>query len=422
MCAALPPGSFDTYESRSQQFVVTGVKPGTFIGLPSQGVRPSTDYMLLETGVVAVNCDRIKEALLRELGLADQWQSKIKVRLMPDVLPDTPITVHKEKFTDRWQFTLYSPHYVEPVRFVRGIVWSLLLEMANRNNNTTAAAEIPLWLVEGLTTHLVAAGGASIIMPPRSATLLSARAPDVFASARARFKQQSPVSFSDLSMPSAAQVSGAAWEDYRCSAHVFVAQLMNFKDGRACMVETIRQLPNFLNPQLAFLQAWRGHFHTVLDVEKWWSAALVNFTGRDQHLRWSQSASLQRLDELLRATVEVRTGTNALPRRAEVPLQRLLEQTEFANHRVAIANLAQQLQILQWNAPSDLSKLVIDYRTVLVAYLQKREKAAADAKGQSAPAHKVILREATQQLDLLDVIRGDFRKFDLAEAEGSSAK
>lgn len=416
--AALPPGSFDSYESRSRQFTVTGVKPGTYVHLPAQAAKSATNYLMLETGVVAVNCERIKDALLRELGTSDQWRGKIRVQLMPDASPDAPITVYKEWFSEHWQFTLYAPQHVEPARFVRGVVWALLLEQANRNNPTQTAAEIPLWLVEGLTTQLLTAAGAKVIMAPRTLTMLNVRAPDAFREARVRFKQQPPLSFSDLSMPSAEQVSGEAWENFRCSSHVFVAHLLNLREGRGCLVETTVQLQNFLNPQLAFLQAYRGHFQSVLDVEKWWSVSLVNFTGRDQHLRWGPGASLQRLDELMHATVELRTGTNALPKRAEVSLQRLLEQTEYANHRTALAHLTQQLMALQWNAPPDLSKLVNDYRMAIVDYLQKREKAARD----SAPSHKLMLREVIQQLDLLDVIREDFRKADLAEVEAATTK
>lgn len=420
--AVLPPGTFETYESRSRQFVVTGVKTGTPVPLPPVTDRAATNYVLLETPVVVANCERIKDAWLRELGLADHWRSAIRVQLVPNASPDTPVTVEKQWFPERWKFTLYAPHQIEPVRFVRGVVWALLLELANRDNPTQTAAEIPLWLVEGLTTHVIATSGASVLMTPRSLTHLSSRAPDFFGAARANFKTQAPLSFSDLNLPREHQVSGAGWENYRHSAHVLVAHLLNFKDGRERLAETVRQLPRFLNPQLAFLQAWRERFNSMLDVEKWWSVALVHFTGRDQQLRWSQAASLQRLEELLRTTIEVRTGKNTLPERAQVPLQRMLEQSEFANHQAALAHLTQQLLALQWNAPADLSRLVGDYRATIFSYLQKRGKEEADTRGKAPPGNKVTVRDTVQQLDLLDIIREDFRKADLAEAGAGPGK
>ena len=50
---------------------------------------------------------------------------------------------------------------------IRAIVQTLLLEVANRQARERSA-EIPLWLAEGLTQHLLAAAEADLVLEPQA--------------------------------------------------------------------------------------------------------------------------------------------------------------------------------------------------------------------------------------------------------------
>jgi hypothetical protein len=423
--AAFAPAQFDTFESRSRQFVVTGLRPGVFIGMPD-GSKPPTNFVRLEPAVVTVNCERIKESFLRELRLPDQWRGRIRVVLVPDALPTQAIQIHRDWFSDGWQFRVMTPHHVEPPVLARAIVGALLIELANRNNASQRPGDVPLWAVEGLAEHLVHTGGVvmldgasasiptgrlGVVVDPRAILATTTRLTDAYSAARAALQGTEPLSFANLSLPRPGQLTGASAELFRHSAHVFVGELLRQPDGPAQFVSFIAALPSFLNAQLAFEHAFKRQFATPLDIEKWWSAALAHVLSRDGFRRWTPSASLQRLDELLRAHVQVRGGTNALPERRAIKLQEFLGQAEFKRERVAVAELVAQLTALQAQSPPDLARLIGDYRTAFTAYLKRREQAGqlVDLAGKPAPSHKVVVQETIKQLDLLDVIRNDFR-------------
>jgi hypothetical protein len=412
--------SLTTVESRSGQFLVTGVRPDFALRTPPSAKGATNHFLRLEPAAVAVTAERVKEALLRELGVTDQWRGRIRITLKVNAPPNGPTPVNSEWFTDGWQFQVLLPHFLEPERLVRALVRAVLLERANRDNASTRLGDTPLWLEEGLHAQLLATKSVNLILETQTMTVLSERVRDPFEKVRQRLRSHAAYAFSDLCMPSATQLAGAGWDHYRASAQVFVAELLKLKDGRACLQEFFRELPNFLNSELAFLRAFHPHFRGMLDVEKWWSVALVNFTGRDQHLRWTVPVSLQRLDEILQAQVEIRSAANALPSRSGVSLQKLIEQSGYRSQRETLGQIITQLQLLRFSSPPDLAKLVSDYITALQTYVQRSDQAGSwyGPSGLPTPQARAIIRNVVQQLDLLDVIRGDFRKYD-PEATGA---
>lgn len=419
-----------TVYSRSDQFVVSGVMTIAPKKLkrdpPKNEPEPAVTLLELEPPLLAVIAERIKVELLRELGAADKWQGRIFVMVRQPGETDTEVYITSERFQNNWQYRVELPQNVEPARLARAIVRVLLLELANRSASERPA-EIPLWLSEGFTAHLLASPEASLNLQPeqplrdKKFNTLAAIAPpardrvkpDLLALVRARLKEAPPLPYADLSMPSDEQLTGDAWETYRGCAHLFVTELLKLKDGRAAMREMLRALPEYLNWQFAFYRGFNAHFHSPLEVEKWWSVTLLNFTGRDQHLKWSAEASLQRLDEILIAPVAVRATARALPERADVKLQMLFTKMKYAQQKEALQKTINQLRALQWNAPPDMLKLVDDYRVTLETYLQKRNKAAGetDVRSGAATGLHPFVRETVAKLELLDVIREDFRKY-----------
>ena len=438
--AAALPDPMMTVHSRSDQFVVSGVMtiaPKKLKPAPTnREPEPAVTLLELEPPLLAVIAERIKVELLRELGAADKWQGKIFVTVRRPGETDSEVYITSERFQNNWQYRIELPLHIEPARLARTLVRALLLELANRSAGERPA-EIPLWLSEGFTAQLLASPEGILSLQPEQPlrekrfNTLAAIAPpardqvqpDLLAQVRTRLHAAPPLAYADLSMPSDDQLVGDAWETYRGCSHLFVTELLKLKDGRAAMREMLRALPEYLNWQFAFYRGFNAHFRSPLEIEKWWSVTLLNFTGRDQHLKWSAEASLQRLDEILLAPVAVRATAKELPERADVKLQMLFTKMKYAQQKEALQKTINQLRALEWNVPPDMLKLVDDYRMTLETYLQKRSKAAGetDVRGGPATGLHPFVRETVARLELLDDIREDFRKYGSPAAPPAAA-
>jgi len=400
-------------ESRSQQFKVVGYPAGTALGPPSLS-HLLTNHVQMEPTLLVLTAERVRSELLAELGLGDGWLGRITITVQGDLPPAAPVTVESQWFPGGWRYQMVVPGQLDRPRLLRSLTRALLLEFANRNNRSQRLAEIPLWLEEGLATHLLALHGETLVPEVRTRlAVIRSASPDVFAEARQLLRGRELVPFSDLSMMTAGQLNDAHWQLFRRTAQLLVAELLNLPEGRAALAEFVRQLPAYLNSQLAFLRAFAGRFPTMLDAEKWWSVVWMNFTASDRHMKLSLARSLDQLDEVLAAAIAVRLGTNAVPGRKELPLREVVANTDFPRHQPAVARAALQLQMLQVNGPVELGRLIGDYRQALNHYLKRRAAFSSQSTSASADA-KLALKEVVEKLDLLDVIRADFRRLDSA--------
>ena len=152
----------------SGQFVVTGIRAGK----PLLGAMSSTNslYMVLDPTLVAVSCERIRQSLLSEMNLRDNWRGKIFLNLQPKWKRDAQIQVGSAYVAGRWSYRIEIPNEVEKERFLRVIVQVLLLEMANRNA-VDRQVDLPPWLAEGLVAHLRATEFSFLLIEPSTATV-----------------------------------------------------------------------------------------------------------------------------------------------------------------------------------------------------------------------------------------------------------
>lgn len=403
------------YESRSQQFVVFGALPGTAYGAPDLSLL-ETNHVQIEPSVLVLTCERLKFELLKELNMSDGWTGQIQITVRGDMPPAEVVVVESQWFSNGWRYRMVLPGQMERPRLVRALTRALLLELANRHNRSQRLAEIPLWLEAGLATHLLAVHGDTLVAENRTRRSIDqGLVADVFREAHRRLQGQELTAFSDLTLAQPGQFTEEQWEVFRSISQLLVAELLLLPEGRAGLRELLRVLPSYLNPQLAFLRAFEPQFPTMLEVEKWWSAAWLNFTARDRHLRLSFDATLRQLEEILTTPIAVRVGTNTVPGRKELPLRELIANTEYLRHQPAVAQATLQLQLLQVSAPAELARLIGDYRQSLITYLKRRTEFSASSTSKSADA-KIAVKDALQQLDLLDVIRADFQSVSPAAA------
>ncbi|MBI3849519.1 MAG: hypothetical protein HY298_04400 [Verrucomicrobia bacterium] len=405
-----------TARSTTGQFIVYGPRHGK--ALPPS-LSNATNLVRLEPPILAISCERIKKALANELGAANSWRGKIYVVLRPVRSVDDGIAINASQFTDGWMYQVELPDAVESSRLLRAMVRVVLLEMANRNAGARQA-EIPLWLAEGLSQELMAESAIDLVVPfPQqtinglaiSQTLRNARRTDPLTAAHERLCSSPALTFEQLSWPTADQLSSQAGEVYRSSAQLFVHELLELNNGRACMRTMVEQLPHDFNWQTTFLRAFRSRFKSPLDVEKWWALQLVHFTGRDLTQTWPSEDSWKKLDDILRSSVEVRANTNDLPLHTEVSLQTIIKEWDFLRQNRVLRQKVNELQMLRLRVSQDLIYVADDYRRTLDAYLQKRDKAelAFANRKQKRPDFDPLLQETLNELDLLDAWRAQLR-------------
>src|SRR5438105_1373039 len=111
-----------------------------FVSARSSVPSPHTLQLAMESGMItlepallAVSCERIKQELLRELDMKDQWQGKIFVVLRPARSTNDPISILPEKLGGNWDCRVELPDAVDRNHFMEAIVRACLLEIADRS-------------------------------------------------------------------------------------------------------------------------------------------------------------------------------------------------------------------------------------------------------------------------------------------------
>jgi hypothetical protein len=409
-CAQFTPPEATMARSFSGQFLVRGLNTPT-----RTAPAPATTnqhLIRLESTLVAVSCERIKQLIYHELGVGNAWRGKIFLSLYPAQTTDQAVTIVSEKFRDGWQYQVQLPDLLERVRYVRTIVQVVLLEFANRTAKERSA-EIPVWLGEAFTQQLLASNEMEIILPPpRPGTNgpslifanLSARRDTPKEQARKKLQSRPPLSFDELSWPAEEHWSGDPGEVYRSSAQLFLNELIRLKDGRSRLRAMLAELPQRYNWQFAFLSAFDAYFLRTVDVEKWWALQMVHFISRDASAQtWPFEESWQKLDQVLHSAVEIHTGTTDLPLPTTVTLQKVIREWDHSRQLQALQAKIRELDMLQPRIAREFAELVDNYRQVLLIYLQQQDKSERKELSRAA-------QETLKRLDELDSLRAALRR------------
>lgn len=401
---------------RSDNFIIHDSRlrvPGT----PLRGASTNAAWVTFDLDGLTVSSDRIREAVIREMGFPTRHRSRSKVHLFLKraVVENQEIEVISTYYTDGWQYRLWIPEKVERVKFVRALVYVLLLEFANREAGPKSA-EIPLWFTEGLTEHLIASVGPDLIVDSIPTgmmlrTVQRVQGADPVKQTREFLAQRDVLSFSDLARPSPAHLSPENIELFQKSAHLFFFELRRF--AKPSLVELLQTLPFCWNWETAFLHVFSPHFERLLDVEKWWSVSVAAFSGRDARQLWSREACLEKLDALLVASAHVRLATNTLPVRVEVTVQQAIADWEFPAQKQVIESILERLTYLRMSSPADMIGLLDEYRSCLRGYLDKRMEAISGSTTRLhvVPPTRLVVQETIRRLDELyrerEILRRD---------------
>jgi len=404
--------------SVSGQFIVTGDRQRSSLAT-APAVATNADFVQLEPALLAVSAERIKHTLWRTLGVDSTapWRGKIFLALHPARSLDEDVTVLSEHFANGWEYRVVLPDALPRARFLRALTSVTLLEFANRGAGERPA-EIPAWLIDGLSQSLLATGTVAMVLSSpgkavngvwASWTDTNQRGLDPLADARRVLRDHPALTFEQLSWPTGTQVSGADDGVYRASAQLFVSDLLKLNDGPTHLRVMLQAAPNYLNWQTAFQTAFQADFAQPLDVEKWWSLQAISFVANSPGPAWTPAVSREKLDQILSVAVGFRAASNALPVPAEVSLQAVIRNFDSARQMAILQTKLQDLELAQLRMAPPLDYLAAGYRAVLADYLgQRRDVVPTPPSGRQSWAvttSKVGANDTLVKLDALDAQR-----------------
>lgn len=407
--------------SRTGQFVIRSPTP-TPPSLARVGPPSTNQVITLYPDPLAVSCERIKSAVLTELGQPDRWRSKVYVTIDPRA-PATLFPLATALwFADGWHFSLRLPRELEPSALVRGVVHAVLLELVLRHPGPYPP-EIPVWLVEALTAQAFSRIGPDPVAAPNPVTgkygntlgqlvdtLRERGLADENRQVLEQVRTRGLLTFEEISLPTPERLTGSEAEHYRaCSRFLFLA-LRDLPQGSARLRAFLARLPQYLNWQTAFLDVYAPIFPRLLDVEKWW--ALI---GQRLGAPPGVTASTARLgaawlEDLVNVEITVRPAPNAPPQRQTLDFQQILTDWDYPRQRAIFIQRAQALYRLAQAAPGDAAVLARAYAQTLENYLAARARIASrpGLRGMTARQLSLLVQSTRSQLDTLDARRRTF--------------
>jgi len=415
-----------TATSRSGQFMVIGVAPLTpRADVPGLAGNPA--LFRLDPALLAVSCERIKQALLSALQAPDEWHGKIYVALHPARSADEDIVVTTTRFSDGWAYRIDSPDAVDPARLVRAVTQVLLLEIANRANRGDSAG-LPAWLAEGFPQLLLETSEIDLILQPAGLggagslssrpEIREARPGDFSKHIRQQLHGHDVLTIDELSQPPD-NLDSETGDVFRASSRLFIHELLGLQNGGPALYATIPELPFDPDWRVAFMRGFSGQFKQLVDLDKWWALETVYFITHTPDQTWTPAEVLKKLDELLRCPLQVQVSTNEPAFYTDASLQTVIQGWDLPQQSQLLHQKIEILNALKLRADPGLAGLAEQYRDALQAYLYKMEGensgAGWELTGHRPPpslavegvpsAHNPAVLAVIAQLDALDARR-----------------
>ena len=420
-----PPTAMTVIGSASGQFFVSA--RSSYISPHSIDLGAAPNMVTLEPALMAVSCERIKQELLHELNVRDQWHGKIFVILRPAFTTNDQVRIIPQKLGANWDCGVEMPDVVDRDRFVGTIVRACLLEMANRNEGYRSA-EIPEWLAQGFTRQLIGSSAVKLILPTPhgkengmhvSRTMVeftdaphaldaSTRGLNPLTQASQILRTNEPLTFDQLSWPTEEQFEGLGADIFASNAQLFLSELLRLKNGPAGVNALLAEMPNYLNWQLAFMDAFHESFQTPLDVEKWWALEQTEFSGRDLLHLLTPEESWRQLNAVFQFPVNVQIG-DAPPMRTDISFQTIIRGWARTQQLDLIKKKVWELDLLRLRIAPDFIPLVDGYSQTLREYYKKRSATTWILPSLFAPVPDKAIDEAVARLNTLDVRRANMR-------------
>jgi hypothetical protein len=372
----------DVTRSMSGQFLVT-TRAGDLRWTPP-ALATNLDFLRLEPQFVAVSAERTKQAVWRLIDFDGQWAQPIAITLRRPRTANDAVGVSHDRIGTRPGYHLDMPAVVAREKYLRALVQAVLLEFAERKT-PERTVEIPDWLTEGLTYHLLCNHSTELLLSaprhhdnglPLDRTFTEYRQSSPMEKAHKVLVGTTPLSFEELSWPTPAQLKGESRPRYQASAQVFLGSLLRLPGGAACLRNFLLALPDHQNWQMAFLAGFEPHFKRPLDIEKWWVLEGLNFAQRDLTQTWPYAQSWEKLDAALIETVDRFVSTNQLPERSQLSLTEAVRTLNAARRQEVLERKSTELKALHLRIAPELAPLTANYIAAIDTYLRRHNASA----------------------------------------------
>ncbi|MGO8765691.1 MAG: hypothetical protein ACLQSR_11240 [Limisphaerales bacterium] len=398
--------------SISGQFaVIKAQQVSPLANLPE--VRTNTSLVHLEPALLAVSAERIRNSLWRTLGIDGMIPGgQIFLALHPASSLDETVTVYSQPFNHAWMYRVELPDIVSRARLIKALTGVVLLEYANRNSGGHSA-EVPVWLLEGLSQQLRENIEPEIVSLSPDDTVngyqegrlvLNDVALNDLEPARKILQNATPLTFDQLSWPTPAELNGADGGAYGASAQVLLNDLMQLPDGKASLRRMLQILPHYYNWQMAFRAAFQNDFPTPVDMEKWWALESVDFVSRDVGPQWTPEVSRAKLDGILSVPINFRSASNSFPVHGDISLQMLIGNFDSQQETEILRQKVRDLDLSQLQMAPAFAGLNRAYRQTLADYLDEQPTASA-TRWIKRPPTRPSPRKIVSRLDALDARR-----------------
>ena len=412
-------------QSSSGQFDVWGPeRPGLQLQISRQRGSSKDPLILLRPEIVVVGCERIRQLVRSILQIQPIWRGKIHVIINPRILHPDVGWVRSTKGLEQWDYFVVFSQQVRRETFVRSLVGVLLVDLAH-NAPGPYEPEVPVWLREAIVEEILSTA-ATQVLPSKEGPLhplqegrvwqalfhREYRYSDQWAAMILEFRKDPPLTFTELSFPVPADLTGDKGRHYRQSARLFLHELLRLPGGGKRIVRMLEGLSHRLNWQLAFLDAYRPIFQSFLDVEKWWAVASTRFIyGTVVGIR-NEAASLFRMDQALTVVLLTRRSPNELPQREMLPLSKAIRRVPSDQLPKLLRTVERRLLAAGTGAPPRVRSLLLRYLEAIRGFLNEWERGAivTSARGYVMWEQQRMLDELFSRLEALDQERKALEK------------
>ena len=314
MCWAGTNAPLENATSASRQFIAYAPDP----------VAPAT---------ICIFAERIKDAWLNQLAIADEWHDPIVIVFRPGLTNDAPaisLGVFQIGPMVKYEISSRIPPAPDETLLAAKIVEALCLETANRNRTTTPwkSAQIPFWLVQGLTGVVQGDSDWLLTVARRSAT--AARPPAV----------------SDLMRVIELPADEVARDLFLANSWLLTDGLLRLPDGGQRLHRLLTELRT---SEDAFAKVY-PEFAGAVALEKWWSLLQAQLTT----IITAQNLTTHETSQQLNALLTMPDGQ---------PFNNLYRQSDKLWLRQAVARRVMELEQLY-------SRAHPLYRPALEAYIE----------------------------------------------------
>jgi hypothetical protein len=353
----------ETIVSQSQQFIIHSSTNAMMVeNIPFGSVEVIPEFL-------AVTAERVKRAALSEVPALGEARGVVHVGILATAKTDGLIGIASSKFSDGWRYEMAVPRVAEEARLVKGFINVLLLQYANRG--AERSAELPAWVTEGLAEQLFYSIGPSLVVR-RAPTAWESNTRDLQHWTREMLRTNATPTFQELTTAAVPVRRTPEESVYLAGTHLLMHAILETPNGKQRFAKFLQMLPRTWNWQTAFMEAF--DFKRMLDVEKWWSLTVIEFTTRDQRQAWSQEMSLRKLDDLVQMRVEFRNATNALPEVRLVDLKTILNEDDPDLQRQAVEGMVSQLKFTSIHMAPAVASIAFGYQKTLEFYLQTHRR------------------------------------------------